>query len=130
MALLCRRAAGFEPREDAHRGFDHGVFVPLKLLYPDASVPVVVLSLLETMDAAAHLRMGRALAPLRQDGVLVVGSGATFHSMPAMRNTNFCDTASKHAENSQAKVQSQHCCCAWCCVASIPHTSGLHATSG
>ena len=99
------RAAGFEPREDAERGFDHGVFVPLKLLSPDAKVPVVVLSLLASLDAAAHLQMGRALAPLRDDGVLIVGSGASFHSLPAMRKANFRDTTAKHAENPQARVR-------------------------
>ncbi len=99
-----RRDAGFEPREDPERGYDHGVFVPLKLLFPDAGVPVVVLSLLESMDPAAHLRMGRALAPLRDEGVMIVGSGGSFHSLPAMRKAGFRDTATKRDENPQAKV--------------------------
>ena len=103
-----RRDAGFEPREDPERGYDHGVFVPLKLLFPDAGVPVVVLSLLDSMDAAAHLRMGRALAPLREEGVMIVGSGGSFHSLPAMRKAGFRDTVTKRNENPQAKVLNVH----------------------
>ena len=104
-----RRDAGFEPREDAERGYDHGVFVPLKLLFPDAGVPVVVLSLLASMDPSAHLRMGRALAPLREEGVMIVGSGGSFHSLPAMRKAGFRDTATKREENPQAKVCAPLC---------------------
>ena len=109
IATHCRDA-GFEPREDPERGFDHGVFVPLKLLVPDAGVPVVVLSLLDYMDPAAHLRMGRALAPLRQEGVLIVGSGGSFHSLPAMRKAGFKNHGAKHEENPQAKVRMTPAC--------------------
>lgn len=75
------RAAGLESAEDAHRGFDHGTFVPLKLAYPDASVPTIQLSLVESLDPSEHLAIGRALAPLRDEGVLLVGSGMTYHNM-------------------------------------------------
>lgn len=74
---------GFDPVLDAHRGFDHGVFVPLLLMYPDASIPVIQLSMLSSLDPDAHIRMGEALAPLRGRNVLVLGSGFTFHNMNA-----------------------------------------------
>ncbi len=76
-------AAGFATSEDAQRGLDHGVFVPFKLVLPDADVPVVELSLRRDLDPAAHLRAGRALAPLRDEGVLVVGTGMSFHNLRA-----------------------------------------------
>lgn len=76
--------AGFPTTTDAARGFDHGVFVPLKVAFPDAQVPTVQLSLHGSLDAALHLKLGRALAPLRDEGVLIVGSGLSFHNMQAM----------------------------------------------
>lgn len=73
--------AGFETASDSDRGFDHGTFVPLMLPFPDADMPTFQLSLLGSLDPAAHLAMGRALAPLRREGVLIVGSGMSYHNM-------------------------------------------------
>jgi aromatic ring-opening dioxygenase catalytic subunit (LigB family) len=87
-ALAARAAgllgdAGFAARADPGRGWDHGVFVPLKVAFPEADVPVVEMSLDRGLDPALHLRAGRALAPLREDGVLILNSGMSFHNMRA-----------------------------------------------
>jgi aromatic ring-opening dioxygenase catalytic subunit (LigB family) len=74
-------AAGIGSGEDSKRGFDHGTFVPLKLMYPEADVPTIQLSLQQGLDPARHLAIGRALAPLRDEGIALVGSGMSFHDI-------------------------------------------------
>lgn len=81
-ALL--HAGGFASELVTTRGYDHGVFVPLKLVYPQADVPIVQLSLIKGLDAGKHIALGRCLAPLREQNVAIVGSGMSFHNLQAI----------------------------------------------
>jgi aromatic ring-opening dioxygenase catalytic subunit (LigB family) len=73
--------AGIDLHIDLQRGFDHGTFVPMHVIYPDADVPLLQLSLQQGFDAQAHIALGQALAPLREQGVLVIGSGLSYHNL-------------------------------------------------
>ena len=105
-------------RQDDARGFDHGMFIPLKLMFPAADVPVVQLSLRHDLDPQAHLNAGRALAPLRDEGVLIVGSGMSFHNMRGYGDPRFgpvSDTFDRwlvHTVESAAP-QREHALAAW-----------------
>lgn len=72
---------GIDAAFDDSRGFDHGVFAPLFVIYPDADVPIVQLSTRSGFDPSAHLELGRTLAPLRDEGILIIGSGLSYHNM-------------------------------------------------
>ncbi len=78
--------AGLAVKEDAERGFDHGVFVPFLIIDPEARIPVVMLSLQRDLDPAFHIRLGEALAPLRDEGVVIVGSGMSYHDLRHFRD--------------------------------------------
>ena len=78
-ALL--QGAGYQAKVEPAYGWDHGVFIPLTVMFPDADVPVVAMSLQASLDPALHCNYGEALRPLRDDGVLVVGSGMSFHNL-------------------------------------------------
>ncbi len=85
---------GIQSKTDPHHGYDHGTFVPLVLMYPNADVPVLSMSMKSNYDPAEHIRMGEALQPLRDEGVLIIGSGLTYHNMRGFR-TPGADSVSK-----------------------------------
>uniref|UniRef100_A0A7S1THN4 Extradiol ring-cleavage dioxygenase class III enzyme subunit B domain-containing protein n=1 Tax=Compsopogon caeruleus TaxID=31354 RepID=A0A7S1THN4_9RHOD len=76
------RLSGLPVKMDSQRRYDHGVFVPLLLMYPEADVPVLQLSLDQSLDPALHWRMGQALMQVIPDDVVVIGSGFSFHNLP------------------------------------------------
>lgn len=75
--------AGIITKLDTERGFDHGLFVPLKIMYPDADIPCVQLSLVNSLNPLEHIKIGQALRDLRYDNLLIIGSGFSFHNMKA-----------------------------------------------
>ncbi len=77
--------AGIKARIDQNRGFDHGTFSVMEVMFPQADVPLFQVSMLKSYDPADHIAIGRALAPLRDEGVMIIGSGLSFHNLPLMR---------------------------------------------
>ncbi len=88
MAALLGRA-GLASKVNPSRGFDHGMFIPLMLMFPQADIPVVQLSLNSNLDPQLHLQLGEALTTLRDEGVLIVGSGMSFHNMRGYGDPRF-----------------------------------------
>ncbi|WP_130472768.1 DODA-type extradiol aromatic ring-opening family dioxygenase [Candidatus Magnetaquicoccus inordinatus] len=113
-AELLQQAA-IPAQQNPSRGFDHGMFIPLKVIFPAAQIPVVQLSLQASMDPRLHLQAGRALAPLREQGVAIIGSGMSFHNMRGYGKPPFapisdrfdqwlCTTVEAHAELRAARL--------------------------
>ena len=78
------KGANISATLDDEHGFDHGVFIPFKLIFPNADIPIVQISLRSDLDPAHHLAVGRALSPLRKQGTLIVGSGMSYHNMQGL----------------------------------------------
>ena len=112
-------SAGIPAKTESKRGLDHGVFVPLKLMYPEADIPVVQVSLSATLEPALHLQVGEVLAQIPQDDLLIIGSGFSFHNMraffsPATAQTQQLNNAfeqwlkdSLSSEHSYASIREQ-----------------------
>lgn len=77
------KKSGIESRTDSERGFDHALFIPLMLMYPEADIPCVEMSLIKGLDPAKHIAMGKTLSGLKNDNILIIGSGFSFHNMRA-----------------------------------------------
>jgi len=92
-AIELVRGAGLPVAEDAERGYDHGVFVPMLIVDPNAHIPIVMMSLQRDLDPAQHIALGRALAPLRDEGVVVAGSGMSYHDLRHFRDGDGRDSA-------------------------------------
>lgn len=132
---------------DPDRGFDHGMFIPLRLMYPEADIPTVQLSILHSLDPAAHLKMGAALRPLLERNVLVIGSGFSFHNLrafawdglrrPDERNDAFqnwliatCAGKLPQAERERALVAWENAPSARYCHPREDHLLPLHVCAG
>ena len=139
---------GVEVSLDEARGLDHGVFVPLKLMYPEADIPVVQLSLKSNLSAEEHLMIGEALAHLNQRDLLILGSGFSFHNLPAfftpsraeMRRANLacegwleehlCQGEQRFVERSAELIQWERAPFARLCHPREEHLLPLHVCFG
>ena len=91
-ALKLIEANGIQARLDERRGFDHGLYVPLKLMYPKAQIPCLQLSLLKHLNPAAHIALGKSIAALRKKKVLIIGSGLSIHNLKAFLSPSANDS--------------------------------------
>jgi len=78
------QAAGFQAKLNTERGYDHGVFVPMAAMYPNAEIPLFQVSILNSYDPALHFELGRALSALRDEGVMIIGSGLSYHNLGSL----------------------------------------------
>lgn len=126
------RAAGLPARLDEQRGLDHGAWVPLMHLFPDAAVPVLQVSLPTAFDTRDALRLGELLAPLREEGVLVIGSGSLTHNLYEVR---FGDDEAEEAYAREFVAWARQAVCAGDYAALVdylavaPHARRAHPTA-
>ena len=95
-------AAGIKSRTDDRRGFDHGLFIPLTLMFPDADIPCIQISLCADLDPTTHTKMGEALKSLTHENILVLGSGFSFHNMRGFGRDGNPDPGEDKDEENQA----------------------------
>jgi 4,5-DOPA dioxygenase extradiol len=132
---------------DGERGFDHGLFIPLKMMYPQADIPALQISLLHNLDAKAHLALGQALSGLLSENILVIGSGFSFHNLrafdwraldaPDPRNEEFqewlirvCTGAETQQQREQELTQWEAAPAARYCHPREEHLLPLHVCAG
>ncbi|WP_230408970.1 DODA-type extradiol aromatic ring-opening family dioxygenase [Zooshikella harenae] len=87
---------GINAKLDAQRGFDHGLFVPLKIMYPEADIPCIQLSLMNNLNPAEHIKLGESIAKIANDDLLIIGSGFSFHNMKAFYSERTRDIKTKN----------------------------------
>jgi len=141
------QAGGIPSRIDDKRGFDHGLFIPLKMMYPQADIPAIQLSLLDNLDPAAHIALGKTLAGLKGENILVIGSGFSFHNLrafswqgddePDPRNDSFqdwlievCTGASSQSERERQLIEWEKAPFARYCHPREDHLLPLHVCIG
>lgn len=119
---------GLNNKQDSSRGFDHGMFIPLKLMFPNADIPVVQLSLRNDLDPEAHIMAGKAIAALRDEGVLIVGSGMSFHNMAGYNDANFTAPSERFDEwlTNTVKADTDERFAALCDWTQAPHALDSH----
>ncbi len=120
-------------KADAERGYDHGVFIPLKIMYPEAAIPTVQLSLVNGLDPEVHIALGKALQPLLDENILVIGSGFSFHNMrafmgqgqgtPDLANDGFQDWLIETCTTTIAQTQREDRLIRW---AEVPNARYCH----
>lgn len=124
---------GLRSRIDARRGFDHGLFIPLLMMYPEADIPCVQLSLLSSLSPRAHIEMGKALRGLLDQDILIVGSGFSFHNLSAFdwngerkpdeRNDEFQDRLIEICAGEASGEEREAAIAAW---SELPHARYCH----
>ena len=141
-------SSGIRCRLDPDRGFDHGLFVPLMLMYPQADVPCVQISLSKTLDPELHIRIGESLQSFKNQNLLFLGSGFSFHNLPVLMgrfdeaaneknglfeswlNYTCCDTAVSESDRRQALVDWDRAPGARFCHPREEHLLPLHICYG
>ncbi|WP_439140874.1 DODA-type extradiol aromatic ring-opening family dioxygenase [Planktotalea sp.] len=92
-ALDLLQSVGIKAHIDPSRGYDHGLYAPMEVMYPNADMPIFQVSMLKSYDPADHIAIGRALKPLRDEGIMIVGSGLSFHNLRLMRGEGAAPSA-------------------------------------